>query len=243
MKINGRRMVSSNCLLCGKEHFVRPKISRLGENAGKFCSRKCGSVFVNKKTDRTGMRYGRLVAVLLLPNETKPSGRIVNKWGCVCDCGNFCSANTVALATGGKVSCGCARVESTRRNAVKAAEAARKYSNEVRSSSLFKRWRGICGRVQSGPQSKNYRIYKGKGLKVCEEWHDFYVFKSWAETSGFKKELTIDRIDNSKGYQPDNCRWITMKENLENRVFTPGPRPWLSGNKHAIGISNKKEKE
>lgn len=107
-----------------------------------------------------------------------------------------------------------------------------KYSEEIKNSNLFKRWRGIFSRVQVGPQSKNHKIYKGKGITVCNEWNDFYVFKVWAEQSGFDPSLTIDRIDSAKGYSPDNCQWITMSENLDKRNLYKGPRPWLIGNKH-----------
>ena len=56
---------------------------------------------------------------------------------------------------------------------------------------------------------------------MCEEWlNDFKAFYDWAITHGFKEGLTIDRIDNFKGYSPDNCRWITAKEQQHNRRDT-----------------------
>lgn len=55
-----------------------------------------------------------------------------------------------------------------------------------------------------------YKDYGGRGICVCEEWLEFVAFAKWATTNGYSEELTIDRIDNDKGYSPDNCRWTTQ---------------------------------
>lgn len=63
-----------------------------------------------------------------------------------------------------------------------------------------------------------YKTYGAVGIKVCKEWKDNRLkFIEWAISSGYKDNLTIDRIDNKKGYCPDNCRWITPKEQARNR--------------------------
>lgn len=68
------------------------------------------------------------------------------------------------------------------------------------------------------PNSKAYKRYGGRGIKMCQEWlSDYQAFEDWALSNGFKEGLAIDRIDNDGDYAPDNCRFVTPKENNQNR--------------------------
>ena len=62
-----------------------------------------------------------------------------------------------------------------------------------------------------------YKNYGGRGIEVCDEWLDFKNFHEWAISHGFEKGLSLERIDNDKGYCPENCRWATMLEQAKNK--------------------------
>jgi hypothetical protein len=72
----------------------------------------------------------------------------------------------------------------------------------------------------TNPRNPAYERYGGRGITVCEEWRKIRAFKEWAHTHGYEPNLTIDRIDNDKGYCPKNCRWVTNKQNCNNRSST-----------------------
>lgn len=88
---------------------------------------------------------------------------------------------------------------------------------KLRDHELYRRWEGIKRRCNN-PRDKDYHNYGARGIKMCEEWErDFMSFVSWAEQNGYEKGLTIDRIDNDKGYCPENCRWVPREYQNKNK--------------------------
>lgn len=85
---------------------------------------------------------------------------------------------------------------------------------------LYKLWCSMRHRCNTKSDS-NYHKYGAKGIKVCDEWNkNFMSFYNWSISNGYQDNLSIDRIDNNKGYSPDNCRWLTMLQQMNNTTRT-----------------------
>lgn len=88
--------------------------------------------------------------------------------------------------------------------------------DETRAA-LRKIWGGMRKRCYDRT-SKDYHNYGAKGIRICDEWKDdFQAFYDWAMAHGYRKGLSIDRICNSRGYSPGNCRWVTKRSQALNR--------------------------
>lgn len=97
----------------------------------------------------------------------------------------------------------------------------KRIENPRKNDRLYHVWLSMKARCNN-PKSTSSKWYYEKGIKVCGEWqNDFISFRTWAINNGYdynktRKEQSLDRIDDSKGYSPDNCRWVTHSENCKN---------------------------
>lgn len=159
-----------------------------------------------KLNDLTGKRFGRLL-VIGTTDQRGPDGGMI--YECRCDCGNTCyvwNNKLTRKSHSAKRSCGCLQIDS--------------HTTHLHGESgtlLHHKWTGMKDRCLN-KNSKQYPYYGGRGITVCNEWkNDFSAFQKWALSSGYKEDLSIDRIDPNGNYCPENCRWITMSAQQSNK--------------------------
>lgn len=161
--------------------------------------------------NRIGEKHGRLAVIKRAEDFVCSSGRKVVMWECKCECGNICNVAATSLQRGATKSCGCLNLEKIKDCNIKY----RKY--KYKDIDLYERWHNIKKRCY-GKNEPAYKNYGARGIKMCDEWlHNFEFFQNWALQNGYKKELTIDRIDNDGNYEPNNCRWATNEIQQNNK--------------------------
>lgn len=84
------------------------------------------------------------------------------------------------------------------------------------NTKLYKSWAAMKRRCDF-PDAIHKKYYADKGITYCAEWKDFCNFMDWAINNGYVEGYTIERLDNSKGYCPENCKWIPANEQSRNR--------------------------
>lgn len=162
--------------------------------------------------DLLGRQFGRLVVVAPAEGRRSPNGKARRYWHCRCECGQELDVLASNLTCGYTTSCGCLQKE-------RAIEANQTHGDT--DGRLYNVWCSMKARCFN-PNEPAYHRYGGRGIAVCDEWKDDYAaFKKWAMALGYDPEAprgqcTLDRIDNDKGYSPQNCRWVTQQEQMNN---------------------------
>lgn len=169
---------------------------------------------MSKKINLIGQKFGRLTVIAEAPNIVLKNGRSYAAWLCKCECGNEKVVRTNALRQGGTSSCGCLAKDVHSKTISKAIRASTKHGDF--GTPLYRIWAAMKRRCNN-PHSAFYELYGGRGIKVCSEWDEYLPFKEWALNNGYKKGITIDRINCNGNYCPDNCRWISIQEQQRNR--------------------------
>lgn len=155
---------------------------------------------MSKYKDIAGKRYSKLVAI------ERIGANIHRKsiWRCICDCGNETNVSLGELLTGNTQSCGCLRFKHG-------------ITKDSKGYRMLHIWNGMIGRTSS-LNNKDFIKYGVRGIRVCDEWKgDFKKFYDWSMSNGYEENLTIDRINNDGNYEPNNCRWATVKTQSNNR--------------------------
>lgn len=193
--------------------------------------------------DITGKKYSLLLVIKRVPNPGRKSAR----WLCLCDCGEYHTAQTGCLNAGKVRSCGCLEKE-------RIAEFGKRATKHGMSRHpLNWVYTDMLKRCYDPVNAENFEDYGGKGVVVCDEWLDDRAkFFDWAMSSGYRRGLWIDRIaGGSSPYTPSNCRWLTPTESNRNlssnvkltlRGVTKTAPEWAEhiGIKHATILSRVK---
>lgn len=138
-------------------------------------------------------------------------------WKCLCECGSSVLVNTNVILKERSRSCGCYQKEVTSKRS--SGNQYAKQHGYTKASGwrhpLYALRNGMMTRCYNS-SSADYPYYQGKGIKVFEEWiQSPAAFVKWGLANGWKKGLTIDRIDPNKDYEPSNCQFLSGEENLK----------------------------
>lgn len=151
-----------------------------------------------------GRRFGNLV-VEAVGEGPEQARRKRSYWLCRCDCGGMNTVLAANLKAGHVASCGCFLRDGTKRG---------NYRHGLHGQAIYATWHGMLSRCYN-LKDPSYPRYGGRGIKVCERWHDLLLFV--ADLGERPAGLTLGRIDNDGDYAPGNVRWESLTQQANNR--------------------------
>lgn len=162
-----------------------------------------------------GQKYGRLTVVDTAEDLVSNTGYHTAMWKCVCECGTEVIVRGKCLTQGTTRSCGCLQREELSKRAGK------HYDQGTRLYAIWDSMRQRC----NNPKNSAYHNYGGRGITICPEWDEYINFKKWAIQSDYdasapRGTCTLDRIDVNQPYSPQNCRWVDMRTQSNNKRGT-----------------------
>lgn len=152
--------------------------------------------------DKTGQTFG-FWTVTAFAGRDKRNATV---WTCKCVCGVVKNVVVGSLTGGHSKSCGCKQYEVTAKKNTK---------HGMAGTPTYKSWHAMIQRCEG---KGGHESYPDRGISMCKEWHDFDAFIM--DMGVRPKNKTLDRIDNTKGYSKENCRWATPKQQANNRNTT-----------------------
>lgn len=207
---------------CGEKRAIPSR-----QLAGKVPVQSCGCLQREKAAavgaastkDRSGERVGRLT--ILRKSEQRVNNRV--SYVVLCDCGSEIIRPGSDLLEGRTTSCGCLQSERTAETNTKRAKHGHTRADGKRrlTSPEYRSWKAMLERCRN-PSAPNFRLYGGRGIRVCDRWLGDEGFSNFLADMGERgKGLTLDRIDVDGDYNPENCRWADAKAQSSNRRNTP----------------------
>lgn len=158
----------------------------------------------NKLRDLTGQTFGRLTVIERISNH--PSNN-KTRWTCECSCGSSTAVFSADLISGNTKSCGCLHKEGLLKRSI---------THGLRGHPLISVWKQLKNRCYC-KRSDIYKLYGGKGIKVCSEWrNDFKTFCTFCMRKGWTLDIKIDRYDSNRDYAPDNIKFIEKPNHIRN---------------------------
>lgn len=200
----------ATCSRCGRVEQWSYNKYRNGDYLYRRCPTCEGKKRLKYTRDYIGRKKNYLTVVDVIFDE---KGR--KKFLCRCDCGKLTKVEPNNWEYSTVYSCGCKARE------LLSLAGCRNGQDGVTHLRIYRVLRSMINRCEN-PNATEYENYGGRGIRVCEEWHDPWTFIDWAYDNGYDEtasfgECTIDRIDVNGDYEPSNCRWVSLDVQAKNK--------------------------